>query len=1112
MEHSKLWDLRPKVRERRFKWTSGGNNKSQCNNKDDPLEVRPSMHRIMSAKILFIVFLVILKLSELSCIKGLDRIREDYCELYCDGSCDNRTCNIQNRILTTEDYQMKLYLSVLQFTWTNRIFEGWNIYKISNETNCEILKLVVTGIPSANDTRFRPSAHYLRLLGINETIKFEINVPSITITEDGIKDILGAEELNFKYLNDNSVNSFVINNYIRESLNNTMKIHIIASTSVKPTFRIEKNIFEGKKDLQILVFSGLNVEGLTAETFDGLTSLYQLNIDGDVKNFEFLRSATLRSSLKYCTMLVHGMVDLKNFDHFPKLEIIMVFQYKALKNLTAYVCFPTQNECDFTLGINGIPCPPKCRCKYSQDEMIFAIDCSQQDHYLIPALPIPIKGKTVLVLQQNQLSQLPDRSLEGYNNLKGLDVSQNQLTSLSTNRLPQDLDYLDISFNHISTLSQDVLAYVRNLKYFKQFGNKWIIYNDETHLLDYFLDNAKWLRIKDSKFRFVMEIMNVTSKAAYLSYFFKLDHTQFYWEANEDYIINAFRQSEIYITLKLMEDLNSAIWMLSGEYDGYIFHHLNELCPYRCTCCVERQTDQFIINCTNAYLDYFPRLPHLIPYNTTLYLDGNEINKLTSPQNIYIAGLASIQKWHMSGNMLAELPHHLMPENITYLDIRNNALRILDDELVEFLRYRKEITKVKLSGNPWDFDCKAKNFLSFLRERDPVEYETVMRRVNITQDKCPEECICCIDSPKYKPLSLIVDCSNKGLGQVPPLPTPTIGQTTLIFERNTLKEWPSSSLPGYSSVARFYLAHNQLSNIDQLPGNVNHLDISYNNFSVLSVRVRGFLQKRMNSSQLKLVLSGNPWTCSCEEKDFLLFVKEQAKNIGNASAVQCGKTGKSLLEVEEIDICPSVLIYYTSFAISLLIIAVSINIFICFRQPILIWFYEHEICLSLAARRELDQDKKFDAFLSFTHKDEDLIGEFVDRLEKGRHKFRLCFYLRDWLVGESIPDCINQSVKDSKRIIILMTKNFLKSTWGRLEFRLALHATSKDRCKRLIVVLYPDVENFDDLDSELRAYMVLNTYLERNHPNFWNKLIYSMPHIMLREHMLRNPSNLETKL
>ncbi|XP_070132988.1 protein toll-like [Drosophila bipectinata] len=305
---------------------------------------------------------------------------------------------------------------------------------------------------------------------------------------------------------------------------------------------------------------------------------------------------------------------------------------------------------------------------------------------------------------------------------------------------------------------------------------------------------------------------------------------------------------------------------------------------------------------------------------------------------------------------------------------------------------------------------------------------------------------------------------------------------------------PNISHPGFENVAHLSLANNKLTFIDQLPSKLIYLDLSQNNISVLNEDIRNFLIKRIHSSQLKLFLEGNPWSCSCEHKEFLKFVRGNAENIIDSAAMICGETGHSLIGVEVSDICPSALIYYATLTAFLMILILGINLLVIFRQPILIWFYEHEICLSLAVRRELDLEKKFDAFLSFTHKDEELVAEFVERLENGSHKFRLCFYLRDWLVGESIPECINRSVKDSRRIIILMTNNFLKSNWGRLEFRLALHATAKDRCKRLIVVLYPDVENFDDLDSELRAYMVLNTYLARDSPNFWNKLIYSMPH------------------
>jgi len=242
----------------------------------------------MSAKILLIILLLFIKHCTISCIKGLDRIRADYCELYCGGSCNNKKCSIDNRILATEDYKMELSISKLLFTWTNRDFQQWNIYKIANESDCSILKITVAGIPRADDTRLRPAVQYLRLLGIQEIVEFEMYAPSLTITEREIHIDSGPEMLDFKYLSDSTVNSVVIDAYIRESMNNTKQIKIYAYTSEKPTLTIETHMFEGKNQLQMLVFSGLNVKGLTTEAFDHLTSLVRLVFDNVVlKNFEF---------------------------------------------------------------------------------------------------------------------------------------------------------------------------------------------------------------------------------------------------------------------------------------------------------------------------------------------------------------------------------------------------------------------------------------------------------------------------------------------------------------------------------------------------------------------------------------------------------------------------------------------------------------------------------------------------------------------------------------------------------------------------------------------------------------------------------------------------------
>ncbi|XP_034128573.1 protein toll-like [Drosophila guanche] len=494
-------------------------------------------------------------------------------------------------------------------------------------------------------------------------------------------------------------------------------------------------------------------------------------------------------------------------------------------------------------------------------------------------------------------------------------------------------------------------------------------------------------------------------------------------------------------------------------------------------------------------MESYPQLSHSIQYNASLHLDKNIITSIR-----HSLGHDSLRELYLLENKIREFPFHFVPKNLTHLDLRINLLEVLDDQVIEFFRDREGSVKrnIELSGNPWNCECRSKSFLKFLRLKEPQEYNAVLKRCNIVlSGTCPQACICCLDNSTLP--SLIIDCRFKGLKAIPPLPTPRLGQSYLYFEGNYLEALPPHSLPGYANVGHLYLANNRLTTIEELPENITTLDIRSNSISVLNRQMQDYFHHRIAAStRLKLFLHGNPWACTCENLDFLHFVKTQSPYIENVTDLNCEDMTKLLIATDGIDLCPSGLVHYVTVAMSLMLVVSTINLAIYFKQPLLIWLYEHNVLMSLASQRELDSLKKFDAFLSFTHKDEALIEEFVDRLESGSHCFRLCFYLRDWLAGESIPLCISQSVNDSKRTIILMTNNFLKSTWGRLEFRIALHAIIQDRCKRLIVVLYPEVKSFDDLDSELKTYMVMNTYLRRDDPNFWNKLMYAMPHCKVR--------------
>lgn len=364
---------------------------------------------------------------------------------------------------------------------------------------------------------------------------------------------------------------------------------------------------------------------------------------------------------------------------------------------------------------------------------------------------------------------------------------------------------------------------------------------------------------------------------------------------------------------------------------------------------------------------------------------------------------------------------------------------------------------------------------------------------------CPPDCKCVYDNRK---MHLRHSCAFFGAIIEYTLPLNSdIGdiqadiQPAALYLTNTNRtELPDASLYRKFNICELHVANNKLNNltITQLPQNLTLLDIRNNSFQTLRPEVIDFLKQR--SLHLRMHLSNNSWKCDCRHSGFLNFIINFSENINDFHLVKCN--GQPLIAI--LDECTDRATYLT-LGISIVIVAVCMifcGIIFWFKMIILMWFYEHDLFVSCIIRtaNNMEFKQKYDAFLAFSHKNLDLVEEYVDRLEHGRREFKLCFYQRDWLIGESIPDRILQSIEDSKRIILLMTNEFVKSAWGTFEFRTAIKATSMNRHKRLIIIVYPEVENFDDLDTELRLYMKYNTYLSRNDSQFWRKLTYAMPH------------------
>ena len=138
-------------------------------------------------------------------------------------------------------------------------------------------------------------------------------------------------------------------------------------------------------------------------------------------------------------------------------------------------------------------------------------------------------------------------------------------------------------------------------------------------------------------------------------------------------------------------------------------------------------------------------------------------------------------------------------------------------------------------------------------------------------------------------------------------------------------------------------------------------------------------------------------------------------------------------------------------------------------------------------------NKIYDVFISYCHKDEDFVlDEILKKIEDDPRNFKTCIHLRDWEAGEWIQTNIIKSVEESRRTLIVLSKNFIQSTWGMLEFKTAHNQMIKERITRVIIILYGDIEPIDDLDSELKSYIKTNTYIEWGDQYFWKKLFYAL--------------------
>ncbi|CAD7090425.1 unnamed protein product [Hermetia illucens] len=701
---------------------------------------------------------------------------------------------------------------------------------------------------------------------------------------------------------------------------------------------------------------------------------------------------------------------------------------------------------------------------------------SNRLQYLDPGIFRNQKQMEDLSLRGNKLKNLSKNTFIGASSVTYLDLSGNELTTLEYDvfQLLPNLHFIDLSWNNFSTLPKKLFSKNQKLQSIRLNGNKRRMESLPSDFLAY---HSRMINVSISA-----SITCLTSET------FANQIHLIYLDLSRNELTNlhddVFKNT---VSLEVLRLSSNRLKSITRD----IFRNLHKLVELDL-----RYNDLHSID-LHAFKGTHELRILRIEYNNLSSVSSGFGENEKSP----FEGLSKLEELILQKNRITHVSSgwiHSLP-NLKNLDLSYNRL-ICNCSLLPFVRYLNRSNHHELEPRP-----QISTSTLYCSEPEELKGQDIMslnyKQMLCQHKSCPSMCICWT---RYDQ-TLIVNCSSSNLAKVPSLHdvlTSNIKSIVLHIANNNITTLPDNHSPGYSLVSELYASNNSISRFAEpnIPTNLQVLDLSNNTLTQIDATV--FKRIKQINQTSHLYFGDNPWQCDCNALGLLSFIRTNSERIQDLNFIKCS-TGARFSTLFPKDLCKESIVFevlaYIAAALGVIFVVLG-GLSYRFRTEIKVWLFAHNMCWHLVTEQNIDDDKKYDAFISYSHKDEDFVIEnLLPNLENGPIPYKLCLHERDWLPGEFIHTQIIQSVNDSRRTIIVLSPNYLESVWGSLEFQIAYKAALEEARTRIIIIMYRDIGNSVDVGPELKSYLNTNTYIKWDDPWFWEKMRHAMPHPVYRQ-------------
>lgn len=991
---------------------------------------------------------------------------------------------------------------------------------------------------------------------------------------------------------------------IKLDFNDTLIVRKLSLNSSQSEFKFEHlnpsevlnfgQKFPNLKLLRLQSFITKPINGLLSEILKELSNLEYLEIDSNnlsLTNETFSKS---KNSLKKLYLYNNNIrrLDSNVFSDLNKLEILDISR-NGLTRLPSTIFKDLINLQHLSIKGNSLKKLPDNLLQTNAQLESFDISLNRNLTELPIKLFFGLNQLSNLNAKDSQLTllnQSPSSSIFSYaSNLQDIELRGNKLKNLTSSGLFNNnhvLKKLDFSYNEIAIISSDIFN--SNSSQITELN----LYGNELELLPNSLfSNLKNLKILNLGFNKLKEI-----------------HSQLFLPLKSLEEINLSKNNLITINSKQstipfglgpnLKRINLSQNNLT-DFDSE-FNSINWSLYIQITE-INLQANQFagvlrvpIFSSSNAQTVNLD-----LSYNKFHSVDVSNLKTydelaLSSDKDGYEKGnkLDSIQTWETNvqvNNNLFNCDCFLEP----FLNYAKSTKRSLRKSMKTAHRQT-----VFLIDEHWDVNCNQPENMKNV-SLNSIDYTQLLCNINDVKI-CPNSCDC---SYRSSDGVAIVNCENRMIHSIDDwhfqfnnisLSSNTFVQKLngIILKLNYNSIGNITNLKGIFSkgstyspnFAEFHFDYNNITNLPEdwfkfkenfIHTKVNVLSLKFNQLKKISI---GFLdhffkfvskvdnrKEETNSQRNILFLEGNPFNCTmdkrnhlkeCEIIQFKTWLTSHHDLIGDINSIKCSsdyRSNNSLIEIPNDILCPFQQNDGPLLFLSILCIILAICLFVVSllyylnKQTILAFIYIHFnpifICLSFN-EDDLDEDKIYDAFVSYSSADRHIVMELIEKLEKPNQEtnyifqqttgasihegfsdqivpenefkksqmslsinnpqvendinleqyYKLCVHERDWLPGNLISWNIINSVKNSKRTILILSKDFIKSIWFQVEFHTAYYQMLEDKIDRLIVIVKGELPPKEELDKDLVFLLTTKTYLVWGEKWFWEKLRYALPH------------------